>query len=106
MKLMISKKCRGYWEGNVKQDLKYDSRRYKTVNWTIYGIECVGTLILFTCLIMIPLCKNPVWWIHDYPKDIQEKYFETHERIPTKALSAPVLLKKGFAVLLPACCAP
>ena len=52
------------------------------MNWTIYGMECVGALILFTCLIMIPLCKNPVWWIHDYPKDIQEKYFETHERIP------------------------
>ena len=49
---------------------------------------------------MIPLCKNPVWWIHDYPKDIQEKYFETHERIPTEVLSDPVFLKKGFAVLL------
>ena len=68
------------------------------MNWTIYGMECVGALILFTCLIMIPLCKNPVWWIHDYPKDIQEKYFETHERIPTEVLSAPVFLKKGFAV--------
>ncbi len=70
------------------------------MNWIIYGIECAGVLILLTCLIMIPLCKNPVWWIHDYPKDIQEKYFETHERIPTEALSAPVLLKKGFVVLL------
>ena len=70
------------------------------MNWTIYGMECVGALILFTCLIMISLCKNPVWWIHDYPKDIQEKYFETHERIPTEVLSAPVFLKKGFAVLL------
>ena len=39
------------------------------MNWTIYGMECVGALILFTCLIMIPLCKNPIWWIHDYPKD-------------------------------------
>ena len=57
------------------------TRRYKTVNWTIYGIECIGTLILFTCLIMISLCKNLVWWIHDYPKDIQEKYFETHEHM-------------------------
>lgn len=70
------------------------------MNWTIYGIECVGTFILFTCLIMIPLCRNPVWWIHDYPKDIQEKYFETHERVPTQVRSAPVFLKKAFAVLL------
>lgn len=70
------------------------------MNWTIYGIECIEILILFTCLIMIPLCRNPVWWIHDYPKDIQEKYFETHERVPTQMLSVPVFLKKSFAVLL------
>ena len=66
------------------------------MNWTIYCIECVASVALFTGAIMIPLCRNPVWWIHDYPADIQEKYFENHERIPTKTLSVPVLLKKGF----------
>lgn len=70
------------------------------MNWTIYALECVVIVILFTCAIIIPLCRNPIWWIHDYPKDIQEKYFETHERIPTEALSLPVLLKKGTALLL------
>lgn len=49
---------------------------------------------------MIPLCRNPIWWIHDYPQDIQEKYFENHERIPTQPLSAPVFIKKCFALLL------
>ena len=70
------------------------------MNWTVYIIECVACVIVFTFAILIPLCKNPVWWIHDYPKDIQEKYFETHERIPAELLSTPVLLKKGFALLL------
>ena len=70
------------------------------MNWTIYGIECVVVVIVFTCAIIIPLCRNPIWWIHDYPKDIQEKYFENHERIPTQAISAPVLIKKCFALLL------
>ena len=70
------------------------------MNWMIYGMECMVILILFTCAIMIPLCRNPVWWIHDYPQDIQEKYFETHERIPTQPLSFPVLLKKGAALIL------
>ena len=70
------------------------------MNWTIYGIECAVSVALFTGAIMIPLCRNPVWWIHDYPADIQEKYFETHERIHAETLSAPVLLKKGFALLL------
>jgi hypothetical protein len=25
------------------------------------------------------LVKNPVWWIHDYPKDIQEEYFRAYD---------------------------
>lgn len=70
------------------------------MNWTIYGIECVVAIIVFTCVIMIPLCRNPIWWIHDYPQDIQDKYFENHERIPTQVFSAPVLIKKCFALFL------
>ena len=70
------------------------------MNLTVYGIECAAAVVLFTAAIMIPLCRNPVWWIHDYPADIQEKYFATHERIPVQMLSAPVLLKKGFALVL------
>lgn len=69
------------------------------INWLVYGIECVCFVIAFTGMIMIPLCKNPVWWIHDYPQDIQEKYFETHERVPTKMLSPTVAIKKGCAIL-------
>ena len=70
------------------------------MNMTDYLTECAVCVIVFTCAIMIPLCRNPVWWIHDYPRDIQEKYFETHERIPTRLLSAPVVIKKGLALLL------
>lgn len=70
------------------------------MNWTIYVTECVVAVVLFTGAIMIPLCKKPVWWIHDYPKDIQEEYFKTHERIPAEPLSTPALMKKGFALLL------
>lgn len=70
------------------------------MNWTIYALECIVTTVVFTGAIIIPLCRNPVWWIHDYPKDIQEKYFQTHKRIPTEPLSAPALVKKSFAILL------
>ena len=70
------------------------------INLTVYIIECLAVTLVFTCAIIIPLCRNPVWWIHDYPKDIQEKYFETHERIPAAPLSAPAVIKKLFALLL------
>jgi hypothetical protein len=29
-------------------------------------------------MILIPFVKNPVWWIENYPKDIQQEYFKTH----------------------------
>ena len=67
------------------------------MNYYILAIEAVVLVIIFTFMIIVPLCKNPVWWIHDYPKDIQEEYFKTHERIPAAPLSKPALVKKGFA---------
>ena len=57
-------------------------------------------VIVFTALILIPLIKNPVWWIHDFPQDIQEEYFKTHERVPSAFFSKTVLLKKFFGLLI------
>ena len=52
------------------------------MNWTVIIIETLVMTAAFTAMILIPLVKNPVWWIHDYPKDIQEEYFKSHERVP------------------------
>ena len=70
------------------------------MNWTIIIIETFVMTIAFTAMVLIPLVKNPVWWIHDYPKDIQEEYFKTHERVPSEFFSKSVLLKKGCALLV------
>ncbi len=70
------------------------------MNWTIIIIETLVMTAAFTAMILIPLTKNPVWWIHDYPEDIQEEYFKTHERVPSKFFTKTVLLKKGFALLV------
>lgn len=63
-------------------------------------ITTVLLTIAFTALILIPLIKNPVWWIHDYPQDIQEEYFKTHERIPSAFFYKTVLLKKLLGLLI------
>ncbi len=70
------------------------------MNWTIIIIEALVLTALFTAMILIPLVKNPVWWIADYPEDIQKEYFKTHERIPSKFFTPTVLLKKGMALLI------
>ena len=69
------------------------------MNWTIVIAEIIVMTIAFTAMILIPLVKNPVWWIHDYPQDIQEEYFKTHERVPSEFFSKTVLIKKGCALL-------
>ena len=38
--------------------------------------------------------------IHNYPPDIQEEYFKTHERVDVSYRSKKVILTKGFGVLL------
>ena len=70
------------------------------MNWMIIICETVIMTIAFTAMVLIPLVKNPVWWIHDYPKDIREEYFKTHERVPSEFFSKSVLLKKGCALLV------
>jgi len=67
---------------------------------TIFIIETIVLTVIFTGMILIPLIKNPVWWIHDFPKDIQEEYFKTHERIPSAFFSATVLIKKCIGLLI------
>ena len=62
------------------------------MNWTIIIIEALVMTTIFTVMILIPLMKNPVWWIHDYPEDIQEEYFKTHERVPSKFFTKTVML--------------
>lgn len=37
------------------------------MNWTIIIIETIVLILAFTAMILIPLVKNPVWWIADYP---------------------------------------
>jgi len=69
------------------------------MNWTIIILETIVMTVAFTAMILMPLVKNPVWWIHDYPKDIQEEYFKTHERVPSEFFSKTVLIKKGCALL-------
>lgn len=65
-----------------------------------FVIIAIVLVIAFTATILIPLIKNPVWWIHDYPKDIQDEYFKTHPRIPSAFFSKTVLIKKCLGLMI------
>ena len=71
---------------------------------TIIIIETVVMTLAFTAMILIPLIRNPVWWIHDYPKDIQEEYFKTHERVPSEFFQRLCSSRKVALCSLRWCC--
>ena len=56
--------------------------------------------VLFTVMCFKTSGKNNTVQIHNYPPEIQEEYFKTHERVPTEPLSKRVVLTKGIAILV------
>jgi len=67
------------------------------MNVTIILLEMLLFAILFTGLVFATTGKNNTVQIHNYPPEIQEEYFKTHERVPTEPLSKQVILKKVSA---------
>ena len=73
------------------------------MNMTVILIEMAAFAALFTAVILCTYRgsgKHSAGAIHNYPPDIQEEYFRTHERVEVSYRSKKVLLTKGFGLLL------
>ena len=68
--------------------------------WSTVWIEALVFTALFTAMVMIPAIRHPEVGVHNYPPDIQEEYFQSHERIPVAPLSGRTLAVKGGAIVL------
>ena len=69
------------------------------MNWTTIIIETIIMTIAFTAMVMIPLVKNPVWWIHDYPKDIQEECLTLLHLFILRSFLLQTVDLEGIAIL-------
>ncbi|MBQ9189042.1 MAG: hypothetical protein IJ138_06940 [Clostridia bacterium] len=70
--------------------------------WVIL-IEMVAFAAIFTAAVFFASRgdrKYSTASIHNYPPDIQEEYFKTHERVDVSYKSKKVILTKSFGVLL------
>ncbi len=73
------------------------------MTWWIIAMEALIFTAVFTAIIFIYYQgdrKYSPTSIHNYPPDIQEEYFKTHERIDVSYRSKSVLLTKGFGVMI------
>lgn len=68
--------------------------------WSTVWIEALVFTALFTAMVMIPAIRHPEVGVHNYPPDIQEEYFKTHERIPVAPLSGRTLAVRGVTIVL------
>ena len=68
--------------------------------WSTVWIEALIFTALFTAMVMIPAIRHPEVGVHNYPPDIQEEYFKTHERVPVAPLSGRTLAVKGGTIVL------
>ena len=73
------------------------------MNILVILIEMIVFAAIFTAIIF-PYYRGDRKYspasIHNYPPDIQEEYFRTHDRVDVSYKSKNVILTKGFGVLI------
>lgn len=73
------------------------------MNALVIVLEMAAFALLFTIAVFVSTYKadrsNPAF-IYNYPPDIQEEYFKTHERIDVSCKSKKVVLTKSLGVVL------
>ena len=71
------------------------------MNWTVILTEAAAFALLFTAIVLTAGGKkdSPAS-IHNYPPDIREEYFKTHERVDVTYRSKKVIFAKSLGILL------
>ena len=72
------------------------------MNIKIIVIEAIILAVIFTIIIFIMAIKhkNTPAMIFNYPKDIQDEYFKTHERVDVSFKSLKVIIAKSTALVI------
>ncbi len=71
--------------------------------WWVIALEAIAFALLFTAIVFICYRGDRKYLpesIHNYPPDIQEEYFRTHERVDVSYRSPKVLLTKSSGALV------
>ena len=71
--------------------------------WWVVVIEALVFAGIFSAIV-IPTCMGDKKYspssIHNYPPDIQEEYFKTHERVDVSSKSKKVIFTKSLGILI------
>lgn len=71
--------------------------------WWVILLEAVAFAAIFTAIVFSAYRGDKMYTpeaIHNYPPDIQEEYFKTHERIDVSIKSKRVFLTKSLGIVI------
>lgn len=68
--------------------------------WSHVVLSVIIFVVLFSAMVIIPAIKHPEADVHNYPPEIQEEYFKTHERVDTAPLSKRTIIIKSIGILI------
>ncbi|MBQ6019710.1 MAG: hypothetical protein IJL26_05950 [Clostridia bacterium] len=73
------------------------------MTWWVIVLEALAIAAVFTAIVFLAYRgdkKYSAAGVHNYPPDIQEAYFKTHERMDVSAKSKKVIVTKSFGILV------
>ena len=73
------------------------------MTWWVVAAEALAFAAVFTAIVFLAYRgdkKYSAAGIHNYPPDIQEEYFKTHERMDVSGRSKSVILAKSLGIVL------
>ena len=71
--------------------------------WWVIPLEAVAFAAIFTAIVFSAYRGDKMYTpaaIHNYPPDIQEEYFKTHERVDVSLKSKRVFLTKCLGIVI------
>ena len=71
--------------------------------WWVVVIEALVFAGIFTAIVLPTGLSDKKYSpssIHNYPPDIQEEYFKTHERVDVSSKSSKVIIAKSLGILI------
>lgn len=73
------------------------------MTWWVILLEAVAFAAIFTAIVFSVYRGDKIYRpsaIHNYPPDIQEEYYKTHERVDVSGKSKSVILTKSLGIVV------
>lgn len=70
------------------------------MNCTVFILECAIMMAIFGVLVFGLLLINPITFVSDYPPEIQERYYNSQNKVSVKEKLTKIMIVKKVVALI------